>query len=181
MTSLDRDQFTKDHFALLGLARQQDIDDVELERVYRDIQSQVHPDKHAHQGESDRRLSMQWATRVNEAYLTLKSPLKRAEYLLRLVGHDPEIEHNTAMPTDFLMQQMEWRERVEQAHQAADVERLDGFHGSLRAEMAAQYAELAGALDVKRDYASAAQIVRQLMFKEKLLHEIDDALAAAEA
>jgi len=100
---------------------------------------------------------------------------------LRLLGHDPEIEHNTSMPVDFLMRQMEWRERVEQAHQAADVERLDGFHDSLRGEMAAQYAELDAALDLKHDYALAAQIVRQLMFKEKLLHEIDDALAAAEA
>lgn len=181
MTSFDLEHFTRDHFELLGLPRQQDIDDVELERVYQDIQSRVHPDKHANLGESNRRLAMQWATRVNEAYLTLKSPLKRAEYLLRLVGHDPAIESNTAMPMDFLMQQLEWRESVELAHHAADVERLDGFDRSLRAEMAAQHAELVHALDQSRDYALAAQIVRQLMFKEKLLHEIDDALAAAEA
>jgi molecular chaperone HscB len=181
MTSFDLEHFTKDHFELLGLVRRQDVDDDELERVYRDIQSRVHPDKHAHQGDAERRLAMQWATRVNEAYLTLKSPLKRAEYLLRLVGHDPEIERNTAMPMDFLVQQMEWRESVEEARHAADVDRLDGFHRTLRAEMAAQYAELAQTLDLKHDYASGAHIVRQLMFKEKLLHEIDEALAATEA
>jgi molecular chaperone HscB len=181
MTSFDLEHFTKDHFELLGLARRQGLDETELERVYQDIQSRVHPDKHAHLGESERRLAMQWATRVNEAYLTLKSPLKRAEYLLRLVGHDPEIERNTAMPMDFLMEQMEWRETVEQARHAADVERLDAFDRTLRTEMAAQYSELAGALDANLDYPMAAQIVRQLMFKEKLLHEIDEALAAAEA
>jgi molecular chaperone HscB len=181
MTSFDLEHFNKDHFELLGLARQQGLDEIELERVYQDIQSRVHPDKHAHLGESERRLAMQWATRVNEAYLTLKSPLKRAEYLLRLVGHDPEIERNTAMPMDFLVQQMEWRENVEQASHAADIDRLEAFDRSLRAEMAGQYGALGGALDTNQDYPLAAQIVRQLMFKEKLLHEIDDALAAAEA
>ena len=181
MTSFDLEYFRKDHYALFGLDRRQGLDDLELERVYREVQSLVHPDKHAHLGDAERRLAMQWATRVNEAYLTLKNPLKRAEYLLRLVGHDPEIECNTAMPTEFLIQQLEWREGVEEARQAADVDRLDGFHRRLRAEMTAQYAELADAIDTGHDYPAAAQIVRQLMFKEKLLHEIDEALAAAEA
>ena len=181
MTSLDSQQFNQDHFALLGLPQRQGLDDVELERVYREVQRRVHPDKHAHRGESERRLAMQWAARVNEAYLTLKSPLKRAEYLLRLVGHDPEIERNTAMPTDFLVQQLEWRENVEQARAAADVDRLDGYHRDLRADIAAQHKELTTALDVDVDYAAAARMVRQLMFKDRLLHEIDDALAAAEA
>lgn len=181
MTSFDLEYFKKDHFELFGLPRRQGLDDLELERVYREVQSRVHPDKHAHLGDAERRLAMQWASRANEAYLTLNDPLKRAEYLLRLVGHDPEIERNTAMPTDFLVEQLEWREGVEEARQATDVDRLDGFHRRLRTEMAAQYAELAEAIDGRRDYPLAAQIVRQLMFKEKLLHEIDEALAAAEA
>jgi molecular chaperone HscB len=181
MTSFDLEFFRKDHFALFGLPRRQGLDDLALERVYQDVQSRVHPDKHAHLGEAERRLAMQWATRTNEAYLTLKNPLKRAEYLLHLVGHDPEIERNTAMPTDFLVHQLEWRESVEEARQAVDVERLDEFDRRLRAEMAAQYADLTRVIDDAKDYPAAAQTVRQLMFKEKLLHEIDEALAAAEA
>ena len=124
---------------------------------------------------------MQWATRINEAYQTLKVPLKRAEYLLRLVGYDPEIERNTAMPADFLIGQMEWRERVEAARQDADVDRLDAYHRDMRAEVGRQQDELTRVLDGEHDYPRAAQIVRQLMFKEKLLHEIDEALAAVEA
>jgi len=181
MTSLDPQRFSQDHFALLGLPRRQGLDESELERVYREVQSRVHPDKHAHRGDAEQRLAMQWAARVNEAYLTLKSPLKRAEYLLRLVGHDPEIERNTSMPADFLMEQLEWRESVEAARRAADVDRLDGFHRTLRNDMAARHAELTTAIDMDVDYAAAARMVRQLMFKEKLLHEIDDALASAEA
>ena len=57
-------------------------------RAYRDIQGQVHPDRFAHAGEAERRLSMQWATHANEAYQTLKNPLERAQYLLQLAGHD---------------------------------------------------------------------------------------------
>jgi molecular chaperone HscB len=181
MTSLDLEYFKKDHFELFGLPARQDLDELELERVYQDVQSRVHPDKHAHLGEMERRLAMQWATRANEAYLTLKDPLKRAEYLLHQVGHDPEIERNTAMPAEFLLQQLEWREDVEEARQAADIDRLDDFHRRLRAEMTTQYTELADTIDAKRDYPMAVRIVRQLMFKEKLLHEIDEALAAAEA
>jgi molecular chaperone HscB len=181
MMSFNLEEFNKDHFSLFGLARRQALDELELERVYHDIQVRVHPDKHAHLAESDRRLAMQWATRVNEAYQTLKSPLKRAEYLLRLAGHDPQIEHNTAMPMDFLTRQLEWRENVEEARRTADIDRLEGYHRSLRTELIRQYETLARLLDDDGDYAEAAQTVRQLMFKEKLLHEIDEALIAAEA
>ena len=181
MTIFDLEHFNRDHFDLLGFERRQGIDVAELERVYQDVQSQVHPDKHAHQGASDQRLAMQWATRVNEAYLTLKSPLKRAEYLLRLAGHDPQIERNTAMPADFLIEQMEWRERVETARNSGDAAGLDAFHRQIRSDINRQHGDLTQILDADRDYRQAAQIVRQLMFKEKLLHDIDEALAVVEA
>jgi molecular chaperone HscB len=102
----------RDFFALFGLPRRFALDVAELEVLYRDMQARVHPDKFASAGEADKRLAMQLATHANEAYLTLKSPLKRGQYLLQLAGHDPQIEHNTAMPTDFLVEQMEWREAV---------------------------------------------------------------------
>lgn len=180
MTSFDLEHFSRDHFTLFGLPRRQALDDQELERLYRDVQARVHPDKHAHLGESDRRLAMQWATKVNEAYLTLKHPLKRAQYLLHLAGRDPGIESNTAMATEFLVQQMDLREAVAEARHAADVDELDRLHRAMKKEMAGQYAELGRALDERHDYGQAIQVVRQLMFQEKLLHEIDEALAAVD-
>ncbi len=173
--------FNHDHFALFGLPRRQTLDELVLEEHYRDIQAQVHPDKHAHLPDADRRRAMQWATRVNEAYLTLKSPLRRAEYLLRLLGHDPQVEHNTAMPADFLMHQMELREAVEEARQGGDGDALDHMHRRIKKEMRTQHESLADALDRRNDHARGAEIVRQLMFQEKLLHEIDEALEALEA
>ena len=97
--------FNADHFALFGLAPAFRIDALALDKRFREIQAQVHPDRYAHAGEPERRLSLQWATRVNEAYQTLKNPLARARYLLDLAGRAVDTDSNTAMPPEFLMEQ----------------------------------------------------------------------------
>ena len=180
MTSFDLN-FAADHFTLFGLPRAQSLDLESLERSFRAIQAQVHPDKHAHASAADRRLAMQWATRINEAFQTLKSPGKRARYLLQLLGHDPQVESNTAMPVEFLMSQMELREAVGEARTAADEAALDDVRLRLLNEIRGDYERLAGLIDMSKDYTAAADLVRQLMFQEKLLNEIDDALEAVTA
>lgn len=181
MTIYDLEFARQDHFALFGLPRRQGLDVEQLERLYRDVQARVHPDRHARLPEADRRLAMQWATQVNEAYQTLKDPLSRARYLLKLQGVDAGLESNTAMPMDFLIRQMEWREAVEEARASEDVDSLDDMHRRLRQDMAAQYVHLAEAIDQRHDTRRATELVRQLMFQEKLLQEIDDALEAVES
>ena len=177
MTTFDLN-FAVDYFTLFDLPRAQSLDMERLEQRFRSIQSQVHPDKHAHAADADRRLAMQWATRVNEAFQTLKSPGKRARYLLQLLGHDAQIESNTAMPVEFLMSQMELREAVMAARSAADETALEEVRLHLLAEIKGEYERLAGLIDVSKDFSAAANAVRQLMFQEKLLNEIDDALEA---
>src|SRR5262245_25224881 len=103
------------HFELFGLTPKYSLETEALERSYRDIQSKVHPDRFAHAGDAERRASLQWTTRVNEAFQVLKNPVKRAKHLLELHGVDVAFETNTAMPQDFLMQQMELRESLEDA------------------------------------------------------------------
>src|SRR5258706_1485880 len=103
----------QNHFELFGLPPRCAVDAAALEARYRELQREVHPDRFAAAPESERRASMQLATRVNEAYQTLKSPLRRAVYILRLRGVDPQFETNTAMPSEFLVEQMSWRERIE--------------------------------------------------------------------
>jgi len=181
MTSFDLNFARQDYFALLGLPRRQALDTVELERLYQEIQTSVHPDKHAHRSDSELRLAMQWATKVNEAYQTLKNPLSRAKYRLHLEGHDAQLESNTAMPSDFLVEQMERREAVAEARQAGDLANLEDMHRAMRREMVDQHAALQDAIDGRGDWRRAAEIVRQLMFREKLLQEIDEALEAVEA
>lgn len=180
MTSFDLSTARQDFFSLFGLPRRQALDVAQLEILYRDVQARVHPDKHAHLADSDKRVAMQWATHVNEAYLTLKNPLQRARYLLELAGHDVRLETNTAMPAEFLVAQMELREAVSDAKDAGDVDVLDTLHRRLRMEIREQHAELQVALD-SGAHDQAANLVRQLMFQEKLLHEINDALELLEA
>lgn len=172
--------FDQDYFTLFALPRQQGLDAVRLEELYRDLQARVHPDKHAHLSPAEQRQAMQWATRVNEAYLTLKDPLRRARYLLELAGHDAGLETNTAMPAEFLMAQMELREAVADAREAGDVDVLDARHRSLKKAIRGEFEALQAALDAG-EYERAGELVRQLMFQEKLLHEIDDALALLDA
>lgn len=172
--------FNADHFALFELTRAFRIDSGRLDKRYREIQAQVHPDKFANAGDSERRLSLQWATRVNEAYTTLKAPLSRAQYLLSLVGHDVEAENNTAMPPEFLMEQMEWREAVQEARRAQEQGDLEQLYHRVKQRMKRRYEELAELLDDQHEYALGADRVRRLMFLEKLLAEIDDAMATLE-
>lgn len=173
------DNLQQDHFALFGLPRRQALDAGQLESFYRDLQARVHPDKHAHLSDAEQRVAMQWATRVNEAYLTLKDPLRRARYLLELAGHDVRLETNTAMPIEFLMAQMELREAVAEAKEGGDVDALDQQHRQLKKRVREELGVLQQALDAE-DLERAGELVRQLMFQEKLLQEIDDALGVLE-
>src|SRR5580765_3338341 len=90
----------QNHFELFGLPVSFAVDTAALEARYHELQREVHPDRFAAASGAERRLSMQLATRVNEAYRTLKSPLKRAVYILQSRGVDPEFETNTAMPSE---------------------------------------------------------------------------------
>ncbi len=169
-----------DFFKLFGLTPGFRLSLSELDSRYRDVQAQVHPDRFINAGDAERRLSMQWATRANEAYLTLKKPLERARYLLELAGCDLQAESNTAMPAEFLMEQMEWREAVMEARTGGDHHELEHLYHRLRGDIDSRYDEIGTLLDVDRNHALATDRVRRLMFLEKLLHEIDDALASLE-
>lgn len=171
--------FQHNHFELFGLPQRFHLDLTQLEQAYRGIQSQVHPDRFVRASDTERRVSMQSATQVNEAYRTLKNPLFRARYLLALHRVDVDNENNTAMPADFLQEQMQWRESVEEAaHQPAA---LAALAHRLADEMKDHYADLKRRLDGEGDYALAAGSVRKLMFLERLREEIGDALERADA
>jgi molecular chaperone HscB len=168
------------HFELFGLAPAYALESEALERSYREIQSQVHPDRFAHAGDAERRASLQWTTRVNEAYRTLKDPVQRAKHLLELHGVDVAFETNTAMPSDFLMQQMELREALETAVGKKDASSLDALRHDLRKARHALEKTIANAIDAKKNYAEAAGLVRKLQFLDKLDSEIDAAYEAIE-
>lgn len=171
----------RDYFALFELPRRFRIDESALEAAYHQLQGRVHPDRHAHLSDAEKRLSMQWATHVNQGWNTLKKPLARAMYLLELAGRDVALESNTAMSPDFLIEQMEWREAVEEARESGDADALDHLQRRLRQHARDKLETLAVQLDDDQNLDAAAESVRQLMFLDKLRHEIDDALEALES
>ncbi len=170
----------QNHYELFQLPQRFAVDTGALDNAYRDVQSRVHPDKFVNATDAEKRVAMQWATRANEAYQTLKNPQKRAQYLCELHGVDLQTESNTAMPVAFLMQQMEWREALGDARAAKDSDALDALDRDLRAARKAQLAEIEQQLDAA-DYVGAAQGVRALMFLEKFGEEVRFAFEAIEA
>jgi molecular chaperone HscB len=165
----------QNHFELFGIAPAFAVEGEALERSYREIQSRVHPDRFAHAGDAERRASLQWTTRVNEAYRTLKDPVRRARHLLELHGVDVAFETNTAMPPDFLMQQMELREALEEATAKKDPSRLDVLRNELAESRAALERTLGETIDRMKAYQAAAELVRKLQFLQRLDQEIDAA------
>jgi molecular chaperone HscB len=166
----------QDHYALFGLPASYAIDPARLEGRYRELQGQVHPDRFAAATEAERRVAMQWATRANEAYRTLRDPVDRARYLLGLKGFDTGEETNTAMPADFLMQQMEWREAVVDARSGHDAARLRELRGEIAAGRAEMLQQLERAIDRDSNYDAGCSLVRKLRFLEKLEEEIEEGL-----
>ncbi len=164
-----------DDFELFDLPRRHAIDRAALDARWRALQSRAHPDRFAAEDAASRRVAMQWSVRINEAYQRLKDPVKRAAYLCALHGVGVDAETNTAMPSSFLMQQMAWREALDEADTLQAVQALADEVGEVRD---AALAALGTLLDEARDYVGAAAQVRALMFVERFADSIDERMEA---
>jgi len=164
-----------DDFTLFGLPRRFALDRKELDERWRALQAKAHPDRFAAEGTASQRLAMQWAVRINEAHQRLKDPLKRAKLLCELRGVPLNMESNTAMPGAFLMQQMAWREALDDADGVAEVRALDD---EVAAQERRMLEELRTLLDERGDIEAAAQQVRALMFVARFREDIDHRLEA---
>ncbi|MFY4260016.1 Fe-S protein assembly co-chaperone HscB [Achromobacter xylosoxidans] len=162
-----------DHFSLFGLPSRFDLDAQALESAWRTVAAQVHPDRYATASPAERRVAMQWAARANEAYRQLRDPLLRARYLCEQAGVDLQTESNTSMDTAFLMQQMTWREMMDDARNDAGV--LAELRTELEDARQQMRVALTRLLDEQRDYAAAGLKVREWMFVEKLAQELAQA------
>lgn len=157
-------------FELFDIPAQFAQDRVVLDARWKDLQREAHPDKFAAQGAAAQRIAMQWSVRINEAYARLKDPLKRATYLCELNGAAINAHTNTAMPPAFMMMQIEWREALEDANTAAELEKISAETAQYERSQLSKIEQL---LDVQHDYAAAAQEVRSLMFVERFVSEIE--------
>lgn len=159
-----------DDFVLFGVPHTYEQDSAALARRWRELQGAAHPDRFATQGAAAQRVAMQWAVRINEAYQRLKDPIKRAALLCELHGHAIDAERNTAMPAQFLMHQMEWREALDEV---AGLPALEALEQEVLAERRKAESALASLIDEQGDYAAAAQQARALMFIARFAEELD--------
>jgi molecular chaperone HscB len=166
-----------DDFSLFGLPQRQAQQRADIDARWKALQAKVHPDKFSAEGAAAQRSAMQWAVRVNEAYQRLRDPLKRAAYLCELRGAPLRANENTRMPASFLMEQMAWREGLDEADGAAAVQAIDD---AVAARETALLAEVQHLLDEACDAQAAAEQVRALMFIAKFRSDIDRRLEALE-
>jgi molecular chaperone HscB len=172
-------QLADDDFRLFALPRRFTLDRDALDVQWRRLQAEVHPDRFAAEGAAAQRVAMQWALRVNEAYRRLKAPLQRAAYLCELAGAAIDAERNTAMPAQFLVQQMAWREALDDAASAGAVQALEA---DVARDERERFGRIARLLDADPPRAEeAAQDVRALMFVERFRRDIEARLDALEA
>lgn len=167
-----------DDYTLFGLPQRYTLDRVDIDARRRELQARVHPDRFASEGAAAQRVAMQWSVRVNEAWQRLKDPLRRGAYLCELRGVPINAERNTAMPTAFLMQQMAWRESLDEATGQPAVDALDA---AVAADERAMFAQLATLLDEEQDAPAAAVQVRALMFVARFRQDIARRLDALDA
>lgn len=173
--------FSQTYFELFDLPATYALDREQLDSAYRGLQSKVHPDKFVAKSEAEQRVAMQWATKVNEAYQTLKMPISRGVYLLQLQGIDAMAASNTSIAPAFLMQQMAWREAIGEARDAKDMAALDQLQAELNKAYRAVDSDLATLLDVDKNPAAATEAVRKLKFMDKLIAEVGDAYEICES
>ncbi len=157
-------------FELFDVSAQFAQDRAQLDARWKALQREAHPDRFAAEGAAAQRMAMQWSVRINEAYQRLKDPLKRAAYLCELRGAPVQAENNTAMPASFLMQQMAWRESLDDTD---SVEGLEALADEVAAEQRRVQQELARLLDEAQDPAQAVGQVRALMFIERFTQEVN--------
>lgn len=157
-------------FELFDVPARFEQDRAQLDARWKALQREAHPDRFAAEGAAAQRVAMQWSVRINEAYQRLKDPLKRAAYLCELLGAPVQAENNTAMPAAFLMQQMEWRENLDDTESAQGLEAL--AH-QVASEQRRVQKELARLLDQAQDPAQAVGQVRALMFIERFTQEVN--------
>ncbi len=174
---------SEDYFSLLGLPREFGIDLPELERRFRELSRLLHPDRFARAEPRERRLSLERATRLNDAFRALRDWRQRAGYLLRLSGTDVFAEGRTFADPDFLEEQLEWREQLAVANSDGDAPALGRIAASAREKLARLEDEVARRFGDERWYSDLnVDIARRLSrarYYDNIIADAERASAAA--
>ena len=170
---MSKDILSSNFFELFQLPVSYDVDLNKIQQHYMALQKEVHPDKFTGASDQEKRLSMQQTSWVNEAQATLKDPVARATYLLKLKGTDINLENETTMDAGFLMQQLEVRERLENIKSEKDpldsLEQMSKELKSASEDMMTSFAKSyeAGEMEQAREW------IRKLQFMQKAIKQVN--------
>lgn len=167
----------QNYFELFGLPAGFELDSADLSSRYRELQRRFHPDKYAGASDQERRLSVQLTAHINEAFATLKDPVRRGRYLLGLKGVSTDEETDSVMDREFLMEQMAFREALEAARSSPQADQdMAALHRKLEQNFRNKTAELASLFreDSEPALRRARDLVREMQFLHKLAKEMDD-------
>jgi len=173
-TAAENISLTQNYFELFSMRTSFDVDLTKLSENFRQLQQAVHPDRFANSSDQEKRLSVQRAAFINEAHQTLKSPQRRARYLIELQGVVFDDQANPVMSPMFLMQQIELREALSEVNSKADPEAaLDKILAELKSSRTSVLDNLAQQLNVPEnaDLEKASQLMHELQFLDKLQSE----------
>ncbi|WP_111978441.1 co-chaperone HscB [Algibacillus agarilyticus] len=161
------------YFELFSIPVAFDVDIDAITDTYRALQKKFHPDRFATAADSEKLAIVQKSSEINDAYTTLKNKVSRAEYILKLRGLDIQHETQTLQEPAFLMQQMEYRERLDDISQLTDMfDAVIAFEQTLDEESALLQNKLTAYIENNENEA-AANIIRKMKFMAKLQIELE--------
>ncbi len=167
------------YFAIFNLPPTFALDQKALPAHFRDLQFEIHPDRFVTASDTEKRVAIEKATELNDAYQTLRDPVRRAMYLLWLKNVNGMDEKDTSMPHAFLVEQIEWRESIADAKLKEDTDRLDQMNTELQSVLMSLGDTFSAAYE--GDHLPAATtLARKMRFTQKLIEEVDSAMAVLE-
>lgn len=162
-------------FQMFNLAPSFALDEAKLDAAYREVQKKVHPDRFANASDAEKRVAQQWSGFVNEAYATLSDPAKRAKLLAELNGVTFDENQSGGLDEEFLLDQLDRREAIEEGLQQGDSAGIAPLVQSVKDDYAALNSALADAIDGRRDFAAVPDLVRKLLFIRKQMQLLEKA------
>ncbi|MDH5711129.1 MAG: Fe-S protein assembly co-chaperone HscB [Gammaproteobacteria bacterium] len=167
-------------FELFDIPVSYEIDIDLIQQRYRELQKVVHPDRFVNASDKERRISMQQTSWINEALNTLRQPVDRAIYLLKLKNVDLNLENETTMDAEFLMEQMEMREALSSISSKEDpISELDRFSAQIKSKMQSLIKGFAAAYE-NDQLDEAKEWIRKMQFMQKARKEVDELSAKIE-